>query len=181
MCHHFVSPSKDRASVERLDNVFFFGVTPDDVLSLCSFGDVSTETVLFDSSRMMAGYVLMFFYTCLMLGKANLIEHRSLLAVAGIFSVVLGLIISIGLTMAFGFPYTTIHGIMPFLALGIGIDDMFVILQCMNNLPKSAANRPTEDRIALTMKHAGVAITVTSLTDVLAFGVGAVTVRDNRI
>merc|ERR1712226_1728079 len=33
-----------------------------------------------------------------------------------------------------------------------------------------------EDKIGLTLKHAGVAISVTSLTDVCAFGVGAITV-----
>ncbi len=30
---------------------------------------------------------------------------------------------------AFGFPYTPMHSILPFLLLGIGIDDMFVIVQ----------------------------------------------------
>ena len=61
---------------------------------------------------------------------------------------------------------------------GIGIDDMFVIVQCYNNLdPKKVAGLSVEERIGLTMKHAGVAITVTSLTDIFAFGIGALTVR----
>ena len=83
---------------------------------------------------------------------------------------------------------------------------MFVILQCWYNLElqlkKQANNNNTkskkpasnsldaveggssnkaepdlEEKMGLTMQHAGVAITVTSLTDVFAFGVGAVTVR----
>ena len=33
--------------------------------------------------------------------------------------------------------------------------------------------------INLAMQHAGVAITVTSVTDVLAFGVGAITVSED--
>ena len=44
--------------------------------------------------------------------------HRSYLAMMGILAVGFGLIISLGLTMFFGFPYTPIHGILPFLALG---------------------------------------------------------------
>jgi Niemann-Pick C1 protein len=32
------------------------------------------------------------------------------------------------------------------------------------------------DRMGIALKHAGVSVTVTSLTDVFAFGVGAVTV-----
>ena len=54
---------------------------------------------------------------------------------------------------------------------------MFVIIQCWNNLPDHEKNgRTLPEKIALTMQHAGVAITVTSVTDVLAFGVGAITV-----
>ena len=54
---------------------------------------------------------------------------RTYLAMAGIFAVSMGVLISLGLSSALGFPFTTIHGILPFLALGIGIDDMFVIMQ----------------------------------------------------
>ena len=54
---------------------------------------------------------------------------------------------------------------------------MFVIIQCWNNLPDHEKNgRTLPEKIALTMQHAGVAITVTSVTDVFAFGVGSVTV-----
>ena len=95
----------------------------------------------------------------------------------GILSVGFGMAISLGLTMAVGLYYTTIHGVMAFLVLGIGIDDMFVIVQCFNNLSKEEKAIPSvPERIGLTMKHAGVAITVTSLTNVFAFGIGAITV-----
>jgi Niemann-Pick C1 protein len=54
---------------------------------------------------------------------------------------------------------------------------MFVIVQCLDNLTKQQVySLSIPEQIAVTMKHAGVAITVTSLTDVCAFGVGAVTV-----
>ncbi len=64
--------------------------------------------------------------------------------------------------------------------LGIGIDDMFVVVQCWNNLPVSDAQDDLPERMGLALKHAGVAITVTSLTDVFAFGVGAVTVSSRK-
>ena len=64
-----------------------------------------------------------------------------------------------------------------YLFLGIGIDDMFVIVQCWYNLRKDEIFGKThEEKIGITMKHAGVAITVTSVTDVFAFGVGSITV-----
>ena len=64
-----------------------------------------------------------------------------------------------------------------FSIVGIGIDDMFVIMQCLSNLSdEQKSTLPLAERIGQTMRKAGVAITVTSLTDVCAFGVGAVTV-----
>ena len=60
----------------------------------------------------------MFLYAMFVLGKRNRVEHRTYLAMAGILACAMGLMISLGLTMAFGFYYTTLHGILPFMALG---------------------------------------------------------------
>ena len=53
---------------------------------------------------------------------------------------------------------------------------MFVILECWSNLPAPLAPKPLPQRVGQALKHAGVAITVTSVTDMLAFGLGALTV-----
>lgn len=65
---------------------------------------------------------------------------------------------------------------------GIGIDDMFVIVQCLTNLRSEAeaGKWGLERRMGEALKHAGVSITVTSATDVVAFGVGAVTVSSHH-
>lgn len=64
-----------------------------------------------------------------------------------------------------------------YLCPGIGIDDMFVIVQCWFNMKKEESDTlPLHEQIGLTLRHAGVAVTITTLTDVFAFGVGAVTV-----
>ena len=55
---------------------------------------------------------------------------------------------------------------------------MFVIVQCMTNL-KTEPGYDTwglDRKLGHALRHAGVSITVTSATDVVAFGVGAVTV-----
>ena len=55
---------------------------------------------------------------------------------------------------------------------------MFVIVQCWSNMQKDPLNAGLSlpDQMGIALKHAGVSVTVTSLTDVFAFGVGAVTV-----
>ena len=118
----------------------------------------------------------------------------------GLLSVVLSVISTYGICSAFGLVFSPMHSIIPFLMLGkmlnvplnlryqfhdyffelgIGIDDMFVIVQCLSNIEENDPTfneRPIEILIGETMKHAGVAITITSITDLVVFGVGAITV-----
>ena len=55
---------------------------------------------------------------------------------------------------------------------------MFVIVQCWTNMKRNPSSQGLciADKMGIALKHAGVSVTVTSLTDVFAFGVGAVTV-----
>merc|ERR1719510_612341 len=129
-----------------------------------SFNDISGQAIFADLPKVMIGYFVMFVYTAIMLGKLNKVEQRFYLTSAGMISVL-------------GFPYIPLHAMLPFICLGIGIDDMFVIVQCLYNLESSDVGELSiEERMGLTLKHAGVAITVTSLTDMFAFGIGAVTI-----
>lgn len=67
---------------------------------------------------------------------------------------------------------------------GIGIDDMFVIVQCLSNLEQKDSkwlDKPIEELVGETMRHAGVAITITSLTDFIVFMVGASTVGPQTV
>merc|ERR1712128_104489 len=120
----------------------------------------------------------MFIYTVLMLGRLTKTEVRLYLSAAGIFSCILGLGASFGIMFILGMEYNQTHHILPFIAIGIGIDDMFVIMECWHNLARdpaiSALSIP--ERMGRTMKHAGVSVTVTSITDVFAFGIGACTI-----
>jgi len=141
--------------------------------AVSSYGNESADAIFFDGFMMACGYFLMLAYTCLILGPLKCVENRVLLSFAGIISVILGFIISIGIASLLGYPYTLVHAILPFLCLGIGIDDMFVIIQCLNiTKKKMPKDSQISDLISETMAHAGVSITVTSITDVLAFGVG---------
>ena len=61
---------------------------------------------------------------------------------------------------------------------GIGIDDMFVIVQCLDNIELREDSKEVKlrEKIALTMKQAGVAITLTSVTDIMCFFSAAITI-----
>ena len=86
--------------------------------AVSSFGNESADAIVFDGVIMALGYFLMVAYTCLTLGPLHPVENRVLLSLAGIISILLGFIMSIGISSAMGYPYTLVHAIMPFLCLG---------------------------------------------------------------
>ena len=63
-----------------------------------------------------------------------MVEQRAYLALIGLASIAIGIGTCYGFSSLIGFPYTPMHSILPFLLLGIGIDDMFVIVQSFSNL-----------------------------------------------
>ena len=65
-----------------------------------------------------------------------------------------------------------VHDTMPILMLGIGVDDMFVIC---NALDQTSLKYSAEKRLKEALRHAGPSITITSLTNCLAFLSGTVT------
>jgi len=146
------------------------------VFTARSFNDVSFETIFFDIWKMLGGYVIMFAFTVIMLGKLSKTEVRLYLAAAGMFSCVLGLGAAFGIMFLLGMEYNQCHHILPFIAIGIGIDDMFVIMECWYNQLDDHSHLPLPERIGHTMRHAGISVTVTSITDVMAFGLGAFTI-----
>lgn len=78
--------------------------------------------------------------------------------------------------------YGPVHSSLPFLLLGLGVDDMFVMMSCLNTIKKQykdqqqMASVNVPERIGLLLKMSGTSITITSLTDIIAFLVGASTV-----
>lgn len=62
-----------------------------------------------------------------------------------------------------------IHGLLPFLLIGIGVDDMFVISAALD---QTNPRWSVADRMREGMRHAGSSITITSLTNAIAFFLG---------
>ncbi|XP_025110029.1 patched domain-containing protein 3-like [Pomacea canaliculata] len=141
-----------------------------------SFDDEGYGAVNNDITLLTAGFSIVFAFVLLSLGKFNLTEHKIYVSMAGIMCIGLAILFAYGLATALDVMYSPIQTIMPFMLLGVGVDDMFIVLEVWKNLSPEENNLPVPQKIATTLKHAGVSITVTSLTDAVAFGVGASTV-----
>lgn len=93
-----------------------------------------------------------------------------------LLSVGMAFISSIGICSIFGVAYGPVHTSLPFLLMGLGVDDIFVIMSCWRQVESMHTGCSVAERIGLMLKHAGTSITVTSFTDVVAFLIGASTV-----
>eukprot|EP00092_Neocalanus_flemingeri_P016672 GFUD01018035.1.p1 GENE.GFUD01018035.1~~GFUD01018035.1.p1 ORF type:complete len:937 (+),score=124.95 GFUD01018035.1:339-3149(+) len=141
-----------------------------------SFDDVINENIIGNYNLLFSGFAIMFVYVLIMLGKFNCVEHRVWLSLAGLTGIVLGSVFCMGLCSAFGLMFTQLHNVLPFLMLGIGIDDMFVLVQCYENLSPEEKKEDIAKRFGKTLSYAGMAISVTSVTNIVAFALGATTV-----
>lgn len=135
------------------------------------------DSIQSDVQLLSIGYVLIIIYVAIMLGKFTRLNVKAWLALLGVVCVGLAIGVSFGLSSAFGVFYGPVHSTLPFLLLGIGVDDMFVIVQAWDNIPSDVVKkRGIPEAIGLALKHAGCSITITSLTDFLAFMIGATTI-----
>ncbi|KAF2347444.1 Protein patched/dispatched, partial [Trinorchestia longiramus] len=147
-----------------------------------SFGDVSDSNIWGDVNFLILGFMLMFAFVNGTLGRRNKVEQRPLLSFIGLLSVGMAILSSYGICSAIGIKYSPVNSILPLLLIGLGVDDMFIITSVWDNdtqAHKRSENKELDDdleaKAGRTMRHAGVAITATSLTDVTAFAIGATT------
>ena len=136
----------------------------DDAIAESSGSDVSLVSITF---------TVMITFACFMLGKfLNPLTGHSLLANAGVFAVALGILSGFGLAMWCRVPFVSIVGVLPFLVLGIGIDDMFIIVDELDRQPRDMS---ITEKVKAVMSHSGATVTMTTMTDLVAFAVSTST------
>ncbi|KAK6996580.1 hypothetical protein SK128_026715 [Halocaridina rubra] len=154
----------EREFVREVRSLTIPGIMPH-VHAAHSFGAVSAATIMGDIKWVLCGWAALIFYVMATLG-------RPLPAIAGLICVAASTAAAYGLCSAIGVPYGPINSVLPVLLVGLGVDDMYVIVAAWE---ASSGSISLRERAKKTLKHAGVAVTVTSLTDAVAFLVGATT------
>ncbi|XP_052816274.1 patched domain-containing protein 3-like isoform X3 [Mya arenaria] len=137
-----------------------------------SLGNELNANIGGDIALFSATFTLMITYACVATFAASndCVANRMMLGFAGVIAAGLGIVASFGLVSASGMSFVSIVGNSPFLILGIGVDDMFILL---SGLVTAGFSDSSEQRFGTMMRHSGVAITITSLTNIIAFGCGA--------
>lgn len=139
-----------------------------------SFGGEFDRVVDNDIPILVAAFIVMLIYLGLTLGRLNCVEARAWMAFAALLSLLCALVMGLGLGCAFGFSINTLVLLIPFILLGVGVDDEIIIVEILNKtqLGENEMNR-FDHRLGLAMKHAGLSITLTSFSSIVAFLIGA--------
>ncbi|CAM9122089.1 unnamed protein product, partial [Laminaria digitata] len=116
--------------------------------------------------------VIMITFVMVALGRccSGSVKRRSWLGLGGVMTVVAAGLAAYGFNSGLGVPFTILAKVLPFILIGIGVDDMFVILAAYDH---TDPDLPVEERVALGLKRCGVSVTYTSLTNFFAFMLGS--------
>lgn len=143
--------------------------------------NVGLDSILISGTFML----IMLFSSILMSLNSNCITSPGvILPLSGISSAIFGMTSAFGLLSYLNYPGCNLIFVIPFLVFGIGIDDMFIIYSSFTHIYRTHLKKEQclEDSNALvasfissTLAKSAVSVTITSLTDFVAFIVGVTT------
>uniref|UniRef100_A0A8C2S031 Patched domain-containing protein 3 n=1 Tax=Capra hircus TaxID=9925 RepID=A0A8C2S031_CAPHI len=101
--------------------------------------------------------------------RCDCVRNKMWVAVFGVVSAGLAVVSSFGLMLYVGVPFVLIVANSPFLILGVGVDDMFIMISAWQ---KTSLADSVSERMSDAYSQVAVSITITTLTNVLAFYTG---------
>ncbi|KAM6948197.1 protein patched homolog 1, partial [Aplochiton taeniatus] len=154
--HHSV-PQNSSQSVRG-----FSTTTLNDIMT--SFSDVSVV-------RVVGGYLLMLAYACLTMLRWDCSKSQGAVGLAGVLLVALSVAAGLGLCSLLGLSFNAATTqVLPFLALGIGVDDMFLLA---HSFTETGINIPFKERTGDCLRRTGTSVALTSINNMIAFFMAA--------
>ncbi|XP_048018679.1 protein patched homolog 1 [Megalobrama amblycephala] len=144
-------------------NVYAFSTTTlNDIMK--SFSDVSVI-------RVAGGYLLMLAYACVTMLRWDCAKSQGAVGLAGVLLVALSVAAGLGLCSLLGLSFNAATTqVLPFLALGIGVDDMFLLA---HSFTETRSNIPFKERTGDCLRRTGTSVALTSINNMLAFFMAA--------
>jgi Niemann-Pick C1 protein len=93
----------------------------------------------------------------------------------GLIGILMALISGLGISSIFGYTFSNTLITIPFLVVGLGVDDIFVIMGTLRKIRSEHQQLPLAEIIARTVHHSGTSITITSATNIVVMLVGMTT------
>ncbi|CAN0203161.1 unnamed protein product [Ascophyllum nodosum] len=161
--YQFFMANQVQTFADRIKLTYLTSRSIDDALA----ASISGEIFLFALT-----YVIMVLFVQSVLGRcfAGHVQRRTCLGLGGVACVLAAGLAAYGVNSGFGIPFTSLVQVLPFILLGIGVDDMFVIVAAFDH---TDPDLPVEERVALGLKRCGSSVTYTSLTNFVSFMLGS--------
>ena len=134
-----------------------------------SFSDEFSRAIVADIPLVPMVFFIMSAFTCFVFLRRDWVYSRSLLGFGAVVSVLLSIMTGYGFLFIIGVPFTSMTQILPFVMFGIGLDDAFII---SNAYARQDKRKSPQERIHLTMDEVGLSVLLTTMTSVVAFGLG---------
>uniref|UniRef100_A0A8C7I4W0 Patched 2 n=1 Tax=Oncorhynchus kisutch TaxID=8019 RepID=A0A8C7I4W0_ONCKI len=140
----------------------FSTTTLNDIMK--SFSDVSVI-------RVAGGYLLMLAYACVTMLRWDCAKSQGAVGLAGVLLVALSVAAGLGLCSLLGLSFNAVTTqVLPFLALGIGVDDMFLLA---HSFTETGINIPFKERTGDCLRRTGTSVALTSINNMIAFFMAA--------
>lgn len=157
------------------------GCDADDLLEFTgqfqrSFGDEFGNAIRGDIGALGSSYMVILVYLIIMLSKRDPVHSMIGMSVVTVIIVGASFVCAMGLGAYFGLPNNNLNNNIPFLLLGLGVDDAFVLAGEFSRQIKLNPKISNEQAIINCCASGGISILITSVTDALAFLVGSATV-----
>ncbi len=163
------------------DNDEWTDCAKDDLISfkpqfMRSWGDEFGAAIGNDVSKLGIAYMLILAYMIIMLSGWDPVN--SMLGMSVVVLIIVGLSFGgcMGIGAYLGLYNNNLNNNIPFLLLGLGVDDAFVLSAEFRRACTLMPGASIQQRIGSAVRTGGMSILITSLTDALAFLIGASTV-----
>ncbi|XP_060132929.1 protein patched homolog 2 isoform X1 [Zootoca vivipara] len=159
----FVELAQESLPANSSQTIHAFSTTTlDDIMK--SFSDVS-------AIRVAGGYLLMLAYACVTMLRWDCSKSQGAVGLAGVLLVALSVAAGLGLCSLLGISFNAATTqVLPFLALGIGVDDMFLLAHAFT---ETSQHVPVKERTGECLRRSGTSVALTSVNNMIAFFMAA--------
>merc|ERR1711871_955389 len=141
-----------------------------------SLSDEFGQAIRGDVAALSTSYFAIIIYMGIMLSKRDHVHSMVFMSIITVIIVLLSYAASMGLGAYMGLMNNNLNAQIPFLLLGLGVDDAFVLSSEFFRVTRASPLLAIEERIAIATRNGGMSILITSVTDALAFFFGSITV-----
>jgi hypothetical protein len=143
-----------------------------------SFQTESDQAIADDQKFVTYAMILMVLYVSVMLGRCDPVHSKVLLSLSIIATIMMSLLFAFGMSGYLGYPLTQLSLMSIFILLGVGVDDMFILVDAWDRTSSKSSfialdDESLQNRLCKTYGEVGPSILLTSLTDFTAFMIGS--------